>query len=397
MKNWKKYAFASASVVALAAGLAACGNLTGNSKKAADSGDKPVIKMYQIGDKPDNLDELLANANKIIEEKVGAKLDIQYLGWGDYGKKMSVITSSGENYDIAFADNYIVNAQKGAYADLTELYKKEGKDLYKALDPAYIKGNTVNGKIYAVPVAANVASSQNFAFNGTLLAKYGIDISGVTSYETLEPVLKQIKEKAPDVVPFAIGKVFIPSDNFDYPVANGLPFVIDLEGDTTKVVNRYEVARFTICQGIFNPIFFSRENLKSFLEADGLAQFEARVRAVQETDAYFARVSFYQDGEGKVHGVYHLAQGVKTVLPREPFVPAAYMEQLVDKEVQWEIDLVQITGDGSKPEDYESIARLDYAKFLEVLPPSFYHQLDANQIEIQPILGQDFKTLAQEK
>ncbi|CJC40797.1 extracellular solute-binding protein [Streptococcus pneumoniae] len=244
MKNWKKYAFASASVVALVAGLAACGNLTGNSKKAADSGDKPVIKMYQIGDKPDNLDELLANANKIIEEKVGAKLDIQYLGWGDYGKKMSVITSSGENYDIAFADNYIVNAQKGAYADLTELYKKEGKDLYKALDPAYIKGNTVNGKIYAVPVAANVASSQNFAFNGTLLAKYGIDISGVTSYETLEPVLKQIKEKAPDVVPFAIGKVFIPSDNFDYPVANGLPFVIDLEGDTTKVVNRYEVPRF---------------------------------------------------------------------------------------------------------------------------------------------------------
>ena len=246
MKNWKKYAFASASVVALAAGLAACGNLTGNNKKAADtaSSEKPVLKMYQIGDKPDNLDELLENANKIIEEKVGAKLDIQYLGWGDYSKKMSVITSSGENYDIAFADNYVVNAQKGAYADLTDLYKKEGAELYKALDPAYIKGNTVNGKIYAVPVAANVASSQNFAFNGTLLAKYGIDISGVTSYETLEPVLKQIKEKAPDVVPFAVTKNFIPSDNFDYPVPNGLPFVIDLEGDTTKIVNRYEVPRF---------------------------------------------------------------------------------------------------------------------------------------------------------
>ena len=156
-------------------------------------------------------------------------------------------------------------------------------------------------------------------------------------------------------------------------------------------------ARFTICQGIFNPVFFSHEDLKSFLGEDGLAQFEARVRAVQETDAYFARVSFYQDGEGQVHGVYHLAQGVKTVLPREPFVPTAYIEQLVDKEVQWEIDLVQITGDGSKPEDYEAIARLDYAKFLESLPSASYHQLDANQLEVQPILGQDFKTLAQEK
>ena len=156
-------------------------------------------------------------------------------------------------------------------------------------------------------------------------------------------------------------------------------------------------ARFTICQGIFNPVFFSHEDLKSFLEEDGLAQFEARVRAIQETDAYFARVSFYQDGEGQVHGVYHLAQGVKTVLPREPFVPAAYIEQLVDKEVQWEIDLVQITGDGSKPEDYEAIVRLDYAKFLESLPSASYHQLDANQLEVQPILDKDFKALAQEE
>ena len=156
-------------------------------------------------------------------------------------------------------------------------------------------------------------------------------------------------------------------------------------------------ARFTICQGIFNPVFFSHEDLKSFFEADGLAQFEARVRAVQETDAYFARVSFYQDGEGQVHGVYHLAQGVKTVLPREPFVPAAYIEQLVDKEVQWEIDLVKISGDGSKPEDYEAIARLNYAKFLGSLPSGSYHQLDTNQLEVQPILDKDFKTLAQEE
>ena len=100
----EKYAFASASVVALAAGPL-LGKPSGNNKKAADSasGEKPVIKMYQIGDKPDNLDELLENANKIIGKEVGAKLDIQYIGWGDYVKKMTVITSSGENYDIAFA------------------------------------------------------------------------------------------------------------------------------------------------------------------------------------------------------------------------------------------------------------------------------------------------------
>ena len=242
MKKWQKIACLSTGVLAVAA-LAACSSLQGDKGKSAAKGEDTIL-MYQIGDKPDNLDKLLENANKIIKEKTGVKLDIQYIGWGDYEKKMAVMTQSGEEYDIAFAQNYVINAQKGAYADLTELYKKEGKALYDSLDPAYIKGNTVNGKIYAVPVNANVASSQNFAFNGPLAEKYGIDTSGINSYEALEPVLKAIKEKAPETTPFAMNKGFIPSENFDYPMANSLPFVIDLKGDKTKIVNRYEIDRF---------------------------------------------------------------------------------------------------------------------------------------------------------
>ena len=83
MKNWKKYALASASVIALGATLAACGSLTGNNKKSATTEDgKPIIKMYQIGDKPDNLDVLLKNANKIMKEswrKIGYPI---ILGFG---------------------------------------------------------------------------------------------------------------------------------------------------------------------------------------------------------------------------------------------------------------------------------------------------------------------------
>ncbi len=66
--------------------------------------------MYQIGDKPDNFRELLENANKIIGEKVGAG-GYQYLGWGDPSKKMSASLHQWK-HDIAFADNYVVNAQK---------------------------------------------------------------------------------------------------------------------------------------------------------------------------------------------------------------------------------------------------------------------------------------------
>ena len=171
----------------------------------------------------------------------------------------------------------------------------------------------------------------------------------------------------------------------------------DFEAYFRQTVKQYladKAVCLVYCQGLLSPIYLNKEYLESFLAEDGLARFEELVKKVQGSDAYLASVKFYPDAQGKVHGIYHLAQGVKTILPKEPVVPAPYTEQLAGKELVWEIDLVKISGDGSKAEDYEAIARLDYEKFLESLPEAFYQQLDANQLEVQPILGQDFEGLA---
>ena len=171
----------------------------------------------------------------------------------------------------------------------------------------------------------------------------------------------------------------------------------DFEAYFRETVQHYLADKATplvYCQGLLSPIYLNKEYLESFLAEDGLVHFEELVKKVQGSDAYLASVKFYPDAQGKVHGIYHLAQGVKTILPKEPFVPVPYTEQLAGKELVWEIDLVTISGDGSKAEDYESIARLGYARFLESLPTEFCQQLDANQLEVQPILGQDFEGLA---
>lgn len=171
----------------------------------------------------------------------------------------------------------------------------------------------------------------------------------------------------------------------------------DFEAYFRETVKHYladKAAHLVYCQGLLSPIYLNKEYLESFLAEDGLVHFEELVKKVQGSDAYLASVKFYPDAQGKVHGIYHLAQGVKTILPKEPVVPAPYTEQLAEKELVWEIDLVTISGDGSKAEDYEAIARLDYEKFLESLPKAFYQQLDANQLEVQAILGKDFEELA---
>lgn len=171
----------------------------------------------------------------------------------------------------------------------------------------------------------------------------------------------------------------------------------DLENyfhDTVKNYLADKGARLGFCQGILSPVYFDKKDLESFLKEDGLARFEALVKKVQGSDAYPASAKFYPDSEGKIHGIYHLAQGVKTILPKEPVIPAPYVEQLVGKELVWEIDLVKISGDGSKPEDYEAIARLDYQTFLGALPEELYQNLDANQVEVGPVSGEAFETLA---
>lgn len=174
----------------------------------------------------------------------------------------------------------------------------------------------------------------------------------------------------------------------------------DLENYFQETVKTYladKGARLGFCQGILSPIYFDKKDLENFLKEDGLARFEALVKKVQGSDAYPASAKFYPDSEGKVHGIYHLAQGVKTILPKEPVIPAPYVEQLVGKELVWEIDLAKISGDGSKPEDYEAVARLDYQTFLAALPEELYQNLDANQVEVGPVSGEAFETLVNVK
>lgn len=153
-KKWKKIIVGTTMITGVSLLLTACGS----EKKAETKKDIPTLLMYEIGQRPKNFDTLLDKVNQTMEKEAGVKLNIQFVDYGDYKQKMSVVVSSGENYDIAFADNYVINAQKGAYADLTDLLPKYAKKTYDQLDPAYIEGNKVNGKLYALSVNGNVYS-----------------------------------------------------------------------------------------------------------------------------------------------------------------------------------------------------------------------------------------------
>lgn len=238
MKNFKKIL-----VIFLVLGLLfGCGKKAdGDKDQANKDGEVVELLMYQVGDAPEHFDAVMEKVNEIAEKEIGVRVNLQYIGWGEWDDKMNVIVSSGEEYDISFAQNFAINAQKGAYADLTELVQEHAKEYFDELDEAYIKGNTFDGKLYGFPVNANVFAQQMLTFNKELLDKHNLSIDDVNGYEDLEPLLAVIKEKEAETVPFAVGKGYKAAlGNFDYVLSDSFPYAVDIDGDTEKIINVYE-------------------------------------------------------------------------------------------------------------------------------------------------------------
>lgn len=223
----------------------------------------PRLLMYRKGEKPLNYTNLMKIINERIKKEIGVTLDIQYIGWGEYDKKMSVITASEEYYDIAFASNYRNNAQKGVYKDLTTLAPQFSKETFENLNPYYIKGNTVNGKLFSLPVNANVYGQTRMAFEEELVNKYQLDLSEIKGIQDLEPLLSVIKEKEPGIVPINFGP-HTRVGQMDYIYNDQLPLGIDTSVDSLKIINPYKESK----QMVKDLVTMHRYYQKGFLDKD---------------------------------------------------------------------------------------------------------------------------------
>lgn len=195
----------------LALGCAAAmtvGLLSGCGEKAEtnESGQEVVeLTWYQVGDAQKDAQLVLDEVNKYTTEKIGVKLNIINVGWGDYNQKMQVVINTGDKWDLCFTcswtNDYLQNAQKGAFLELDDLLTKEGKEMYDAIDPRFWEAAKVGGKTYGVPSEKEIGNMPMWVFNKELVEKYDIPYTEIETLEDLEPWLATIKENEPDVVP----------------------------------------------------------------------------------------------------------------------------------------------------------------------------------------------------
>lgn len=236
----KKTLWIFVSLVAILAVISGCGKKdqeTGGSKDGITK-----ITWYMAGDESKDHEKVVEEANVYLRDKLKAEVDIKMIGFGDYEKKMQVIISSGEAYDISYVTNYVSNANKGAYLDLTNYLDTTLQGAADRLADGYIKGASIDGRLMAFPINGAIASANYWVFPEDLVEDNGLTIDNVQGLETLEPVLKAFKEKGSDVTPLGIGANFVVDVPYDSILGDGLPFGVALEGDTTKIVNTYKTS-----------------------------------------------------------------------------------------------------------------------------------------------------------
>ncbi|MDU5107886.1 ABC transporter substrate-binding protein [Clostridium sp.] len=236
----KMVALATCTVMAISAILTGCGNSTEAS--GSNNGTPTTLTWYTIGEEPKDLDKVLAEANKYLEEKINANINMKFIGFGDYNQKMSVVINSGEDYDLAFtsswAGDYLGNSRKGAFLELDDyLNSDSGKDLKEAIDPRFWEGATIDGKVYAAPNQKELGVAPMWVFTKEYVDKYNIPYQDIHSLEDLEPWLKVIKENEPDVVPLYITKGFSYGVFFDSIVD---PVGIESDDTSLTIKNIFE-------------------------------------------------------------------------------------------------------------------------------------------------------------
>ena len=202
----KRFSLVLSLLLAVPLVLSACGG----SKESSDSGgagdDTVQLIWYTIGTPQKDVNKVMEEVSKYTKEKINATVTMKMVDWGDYTQKMQVNVASGEPMDIIFTSaggfDYVQNARKGAFLELDDLLAKYGQDVTKTIDPAFLNGSRVDGHNYGIPANKELPQQEVWRFNKALLDKYKLDTSSIRSLDSLEPLLKTIKENEPSVTPF---------------------------------------------------------------------------------------------------------------------------------------------------------------------------------------------------
>lgn len=227
--------------------------------------------------------------NKVLTEKINAKIDLMPIDWGAWDDKINMMIASREEVDIIFTaqwNGHAMNVGKKAFLELNELIDQYGQGIKDSLDPAFLEGAKINGKNYGVPTNKELAAAGGIVYRKDVADELGIDMSKVKTIADLDAVYAVVKEKRADLVPLYISSTDNTFNahffgNYDFLGDSTIPGAILKDGDSTTVAAIEDTDRFKETTKITREFF-----LKGYINSD------AATSQVSAPDAWKAGIVF---------------------------------------------------------------------------------------------------------
>ena len=199
---------ALAAGTALGAGalLAACGSTT------STTGGLTQVLMLAPGDQPTGWETVLSAVNKKLQAEKNLTLQIQWIGWTNYGNETLLKYTSGEHFDASIDATWLHITQLIADKALLPLdsYINSGKypNLQATISQQVWSSNMFSGKTYGIPEVNAAGGVLGMMTRKDLADKYGITIS---TYEDFERYLYAVKQHESGMIPFGLDNGYVTS------------------------------------------------------------------------------------------------------------------------------------------------------------------------------------------
>lgn len=164
-----------------------------------------TIKIFMIGETPKGQAEVTKALEKALaKDNLNFKLDFTFITGSEYVNKLTLVASSGEDYDICWTMPVNIGdlAAKKGLAPLNDALKNYGKDLLASIPELSLKEVTFDGNIYGIPTLIPVSSQDGLVqIRKDLREKYGMP--PITTVAGFEDYLRAVKANEPGMIPYS--------------------------------------------------------------------------------------------------------------------------------------------------------------------------------------------------
>ena len=178
---------------------------------AAASLEPMDINLYLWGDKPNQMDEVLAKFSEVTKDTLNMSIKINWMPQGDYPNNIKLKLSAGQEVDMCFDApwmNMNTFILQGNYRDLTSYFlNPKYPGLNASFDKVYLSNNLMGekgDKVYGIPLTQSFGGSGMVFLRGDLREKYGV--APVKDLATYEAFLQAIADNEKSMIPFVMKK-----------------------------------------------------------------------------------------------------------------------------------------------------------------------------------------------